>query len=342
MGTIGQEISVASSSSELLACKAAEFATREFIETRILPLIHVEPNGNGANYCWQIVQNTGTGRLTLRYDLGSDNVLFAKLYSDGLGPRCHEINCALWEAGFNATGQYRVPQPVGFLGDHNLLLMRCVPGTPLGAAFNGHASVDLIAGSRKAANWLAALHRSSLETGTPDSDWDSLKLFRLAGRLIKAVAARPESLERVRELMDLLEKRIAEIPASRRFVFSHGRYHHDHVFVSPDVIAVIDLDRCCPSDPAKDAAEFIRVLRLTAFKKGFDMNRVEEATTAFLSAYLAEVPEAAVSLGCYWAAFVFHSLLGGLKKSDPKGKRSWDELMEFYVSEMMRALNFAR
>src|SRR5947208_3479819 len=83
----------------------------------------------------------------------------------------------------------------------------------------------------------------------------------------------------------------------------HGRYHHDHVFLSGGATAVIDLDRCRPSDPAKDAAEFIRVLRMTAFKRAYDMNRAEEATTMFLNTYLAEIPEACASLGCYWAAF---------------------------------------
>jgi hypothetical protein len=326
---------------EALAKKAVELTTPEFIETRILPLIHVRSNGHGSNYRSEIVQNNGTGRLTLRYEFGTENVLFAKLYCDDLGPRCHEINSALWEAGFDGTGHYRVPQPVGFLADHNLLLTRCVPGTPLGTAFTGHAAVDLVDGSREAANWLATLHRCPVTTGTPDSDWDSLKLFRMASRLIKAIAARPEKLDMVRGLIEVLEKRIAELPAKRRLVFTHGRYHHDHVFLSTGVTAVIDLDRCRPSDPAKDAAEFVRVLRLTAFKKGFDMECVEEATTAFLGAYLAEVPEALASLGCYWATFVFHSLLGGLKKDRAKGTRSWEELVQFYVSEMTRALDFA-
>jgi hypothetical protein len=353
MGTTGQRMSfsmeqpvlansVSATSREALEQKAPELTTPEFIETRILPLLHMKTNGDRTDFHCQIVQNTGTGRVTFRYELGAGNVLFAKLYLDDLGPRCHDINCALWEAGFNATQRYRVPQPVGFLADHNLLLMRRVPGIPLGAAFDGETSVDVVAGSREAAKWLAALHHSSLKIGTADSDWDSLKLFRMASRLVKAVAARPEKLDTVRELMEMLEKRIVELPASRPLVFTHGRYHHDHVFLSPDATSVIDLDRCRPSDPAKDAAEFVRVLRQTAFKEGFDMGRAEEATMAFLATYVAEVPEAASSLGCYWATFVFHSLLGGLKKSRAKGNRSWEELMDFYVSEMMRALDFAR
>jgi hypothetical protein len=229
---------------EALAKKAVELTTPEFIETRILPLIHVRSNGHGCNYRSEIVQNNGTGRLTLRYEFGPENVFFAKLYCDDLGPRCYDINSALWEAGFNTTGPYRVPQPLGFLTDHNLLLMRGVHGTPLGAAFTGHAAVDLVDGSREAAKWLAALHRCPVTTDTPDSDWDSLKLFRMASRLIKAIAARPEKLDVVRGLMEVLEKRITQLRAKRRFVFTHGRYHHDHVFLSTGATAVIDLDRC--------------------------------------------------------------------------------------------------
>jgi phosphotransferase family enzyme len=322
---------------ETLAQKAAYFTKKEFIETRILPLIH-----QTSNMCRsEIVQNAGTGRLTLRYDFGPEDVYFAKLYADELGTRCHEVTCALWTDGFNAAACYRVPQPITFFPDYNLLLMRCVPGVPLGTVFDGNTSVDLVAGSREAAKWLARLHRCCLKTGTPDMDWESLKLFRLTGRLIKAAATAPEELDTLRGVLDRLEQRIAELPENRRLVFTHGRYHHDHVFLSGDVTAVIDLDRCRPSDPGKDAAEFIRVLRLTAFKEDFDMDIAEKSTTAFLDTYLAEVPEAAVSLGCYWAAFVFHSLLGGIKKRRAKGKRTWDELMAFYVKEINRALDFA-
>src|SRR3954454_12760392 len=96
---------------EALAKKASEFTRSDFIETRILPLVHAALNGHGSTCHSEIVQNTGTGRLTLRYDFGSENVFFAKLYCDDLGRRCHQVNSALWEAGFNATGRYRVPQP---------------------------------------------------------------------------------------------------------------------------------------------------------------------------------------------------------------------------------------
>jgi hypothetical protein len=72
------------------------------------------------------------------------------------------------------------------------------------------------------------------------------------------------------------------------------------------------------------------------------MDLTERATSAFLTSYLAKVPRAAETLGCYWATFVFHSLLGGLKKSRNKGEKSWTELEEFYVREITRALELGR
>jgi hypothetical protein len=335
-------ISDTSRAKQALALKADNLTAVEFIESRIRPLLGPEFRRSVSGCEAKIIQNTGTGRLTLRYVFDPEEVVFAKLYDDELGTHCYEVNRELWKTGFNESGRYRVPQPLGFLADHNLLLIRAVPGTPLGAAFDGDSSVDLVSGSQEAAEWLATLHLSTLRVGAPDLDWDSLKLFRLASRVIKAVAGRPEKLDMVRELMEMLEQRVTSLAEKRFSVFTHGRYHHDHVFLSPAATCVIDLDRCRPSDPAKDAAEFIRVLRLTAFKEGFDMELAERATSAFLTAYLAKVSRAAETLGCYWATFVFHSLLGGMKKSRNKSEKSWEQLEEFYVQEMKRALDFGR
>ena len=285
-----RSISDSSRSKQDLALKADELTSVEFIASRICPLLGPEFKGSTADCEAKIIQNTGTGRLTLRYVFDPEEVVFAKLYDDELGAHCYEVNRELWSIGFNKSGRFRVPQPLGFLADHNLFLMRAVAGTPLGAAFDGDSSVDLVSGSYEAAEWLAALHLSTLRVGTPDSDWDSLKLFRMTSRVIKAVAGRPEKLDMVRELMELLERRVTKLAEDRYSVFTHGRYHHDHVFLSAEATSVIDLDRCRPSDPAKDAAEFIRVLRLTAFKEGFDMERAELATSAFLTVYLAKVP----------------------------------------------------
>jgi aminoglycoside phosphotransferase (APT) family kinase protein len=321
------------------AChQGAELTSRQFIEGKVVPLFGKLADGE----CHaEVVRNTGTGRLTVHYRFDSDTGLFAKLYSDSLGLQTYKALRVLWNSDFGPHSRYRVPEPIGFIADYNLLVTRQVPGLPLAAALGGKNSAQLIGGCREAAHWLATLHRRSITFGTPDTDWQGLKLFHLTTRLIKAVAAQPGHLERVREYLERTEERTSRLKARRRFVQTHGRYHHDHVFISPEAISVIDLDRCGPSDPGKDLAEFIRVLRSTAFKRKLDMIEVDHATSAFLEEYLSQIPEAAESLSCYWATGIFHSYLSTLKKSQPKKERTWEEMLDFYLSEMDKSLGLA-
>jgi Phosphotransferase enzyme family len=324
---------------QALARKAEELITIEFIECRICPLLGPGFIGSASNCRTRIVRNNGTGRLTIRYMFDSDVVVFAKLYDDDLGCHSYEVNQALWYYGFNKTGRYRVPQPLGFFAEHALLLMLGVHGTPLGAAFDGDSSVDLVSGSQEAAQWLSALHHSTLRVGSPERDLALLKRCWAPDLVMKAVTVQPGKADMVRELVEILEQSTTKLPGDCSLVFTHGRYHHDHVFLSSESTNVIDLDRCRPSHPAKDVAEFIRLMRLTAFNNGFAMKNVELATSKFLSCYLARLPQAAESLGCYLAAFTFHSLLRGLRQRSNKDNKSWKQLEDFHVREIQRALS---
>ena len=332
-------ISESSASKRALTLKVKELTTVEFIGCRICPFLGPGFRGSASDCGTNVVRNNGTGRLTIRYVFDPEVVVFAKLYDDNLGIHSYEVNQALWENGFNKARRYRVPQPLGFLTDHALLLMLGVQGTPLGAAFDGDSSVDLVSGSHEAAEWLTTLHLSKLRVGSPERDLESLKRCWTADLVNKAVAVRPGKRDMVRELMEMLEQRVARLRTESSLVFTHGRYHHDHVFLSPEATSVIDLDRCRPSNPAKDAAEFVRVMRLTAFRSGLAMDRAELATSRFLSCYLTRLPHAAESLGLYLAAFVFHSLLRGLKQRSNTNNKSWEQLEDFHVREIQRALS---
>ena len=46
--------------------------------------------------------------------------------------------------------------------------------------------------------------------------------------------------------------------------------------------------------------------------------RIDQAAAAFLEEYLGHLPEAAKTLGCYWASFSFHRYLGVMKKRATK------------------------
>jgi aminoglycoside phosphotransferase (APT) family kinase protein len=285
-----------------------------------------------------LVQDTGTGRMTVRYEMG-DAVLFGKTYSDGLGGHSHRVLKALWEDGFGPASRHRVPEPIAFWPERNFLVMRAAGGGPLSALMSGDP-VRWLEGVRGAARWLAALHRSPVRVGEPEPEWDSLKAFRLTVRLLKAAAARPREGAILRERLQVVKDRLKRLPAGRPVVQTHGRYHHDHVFIGPEAVAVIDLDRSRPADPAKDAAEFVRVLRWTAFKSGLAASRAEAATAAFLDEYLSRVPEAHAGLPYYWSSYLLLGYLGALKKPDVADDRT-SAVVGFYSRELERVMELA-
>lgn len=342
VGTGRQSMSIPATrdSKDAFTRKVHELTSEEFVRERIFPLISACTVIHEMQFAASVVQNTGTGRLTLLYEFGTECGVLAKLYSDDLGPRSYAALQTLRSEGFGSESRYQVPEPLGFLKDHNLLLMRRVPGVAISASFRNDGSVKLVDACRESARWLAKLHGSPLVIGHHETDWDSLKLFRMCTRFLKAAASKPEQLDTMRDLMDEVEASILRLRYDRPFVPTHGRYHADHVFISRETTCVIDLDRVGWSDPGKDIAEFVRVLRSTAFKNCCDMRRIDQASSAFLEEYLGFFPEAARTLGCYWASSTFHSYLGVMKASRDKEQRTCQELTDFYCKEIQYALRF--
>jgi aminoglycoside phosphotransferase (APT) family kinase protein len=331
--------SVRGGTKEELGTWACSFKETDFLSKFVYPVVSAKASdaANGFECKTSVVQNTGTGRLTLRYDFESGHTLYAKLYTDDLGAHSYSVMKELWDGGFNGTSPFQVPEPLAFLTEHNFVLMRGVSGTPLAAALNTDGSMDLIEGCRQAARWLAAFHKSSIRIGEPEADWDSLKIFRICARLIKAAAARSDEREALLDYMHILKARIREFPDRGPVSQTHGRFHHEHVFINNGQVAVIDLDRSRPTNPAKDVAEFLRVLRMTTFRSGQDMSRADDATSAFLDEYLSEVPEVATYLPYYWSAFLWLSLFGVLKKLGPDDPRR-AQLTDFHTNEIERAM----
>src|SRR5437773_4313393 len=293
------------------------------------------PNGNGHGLDRQPtwVRDIGTGRVTSRYELDAATVVFAKRYVDGLGAHSYRVQSAFWEHGFGHGSKFRVPEPLAFSPEQNLFVMRESAGTPL-VALLGNNSGEWKAGVREAARWLAAFHRSPLRVGDPEPEWDSLKTFRLATRLVKAAAAQPSKRTLLLDVMQMLKERLTDLPEGRPVVQTHVRFHHDHVFLGPEAVTVIDLDRSRPTDAAKDVAEFVRVLRLAAFRAGVEAALTDKVTDAFLGQYLALVPDAAAGLPHYWLSFLVLSYLGHLRKALPNGTSA--ALTAFHEREIRR------
>ena len=79
-------------------------------------------------------------------------------------------------------------------------------------------------------------------------------------------------------MVDALCREGKQGPGQVPAVQTHGRFHYEHIFVNGGPVTVIDFDRSLPSDPAKDLAEFLSMLRVRAFKRMGTTATVDAAT----------------------------------------------------------------
>ena len=269
-------------------------------------------------------------RAVAEYRFEGRNRVFAKTYPDAAtGRDVYRIHQSLCNRGFGPRSLYRVPEPIAYLDEHGVLLLRPTPGECL-AGMETRDRERFEGGVTRAARWLVALHASRLRLGphasfAPDT-------FRLARRAAKAAACRPDLGNVIRDALTELGTRYvtaAELGAS---VQTHGRFHAGHVFVGPEHVTAIDLDRAAVADPAKDVGEFLHGLRSIGARTGIVDSAVEDACEAFLGEYVQHRPAALSELTYYWSCSVLWTLLG-LAFKDRPSRRGWKERIEFYRAE---------
>jgi len=100
----------------------------------------------------------------------------------------------------------------------------------------------------------------------------------------------------------------------------------------------MDFDRSVPSDPAKDLADFLKILRLKSFLLTGDTRVAEESSKTFLEEYMRHLPENCDNLSIYWAAYNLSSLLGRARKSD-LADEAFDRKMRYLADEFDLALS---
>jgi hypothetical protein len=267
------------------------------------------------------------GRLVVEYGLDGVASVFAKLYPDhAAGAAAFKVHESLWAQGFGARSPYRVPEPVGYLEEHGVLLLRAAPGEQL-ARRRLPGSLDDV---RRGARWLATLHASAVVVD--DSEDAALGMLRLARRAATATACRPELEGVVRRLLETLAERYAPGSGSAELAPTHGRFSAEHVYVSRECVTVVDLDRATLSDPAKDVGELLHRLRWSAGKRGDVPDAIDEAGDAFIGEYLRHSRFTLTALEYQWSFSVVWTLLVLASKHRP-GK-GWDERSGFLLAEL--------
>lgn len=303
----------------------------DFVWGRVWPLVSSgESRQPRSTFRLTAYRRRQDGRVVAEYSFNGRSRVFAKLYPDAAeGHAVHRIQDVLWRQGFGPASPYRVPEPIGYLGEHGVLLMQPAGGNRFaGAETRDREGVE--EGARRAASWLVALHESPLRLGPGESVAQGA--FRLAGRAMKAAACRPDLEDVFRRAIAELGRRCGTVAEPRAQVQTHGRYHADHVFLAPQFVTVVDLDRAALADPAKDVGEFLHALRWEGAKRRWHNDAVEDACEAFLDEYVRHRPGVLSELAYYWSYSVLWALLG-LAFRRRSGRTAWSARSEFLRAE---------
>ena len=122
--------------------------------------------------------------------------------------------------GFDRNQCYQVPEPLCFVVEYQLLLMREARGETL-ASYLNQDHCKAATGVRKAARWLLQLHSSPLRVGKVDQPW--YMFLKLSDRLAKAVASHPQELKRLTAMLVQLGER-TERREEGEAVQGHGQF----------------------------------------------------------------------------------------------------------------------
>ena len=188
----------------LLAERIATISGSEFIDQHVYGSLPEFANGRSRDGEINIetIQNDGTGAATLEYTLDGSERDFAKLFKDDLGPHSYNLMRGLWDAGFDEQQHYQVPEPLFFMEELNMILMRAARGTCLADVLRADVRDTEMAinGVRGSAKWLVRMHAAPIRFGYIDQPW--YVFGKLADRLSKASAAHPTEYGRLTKFID--------------------------------------------------------------------------------------------------------------------------------------------
>ena len=305
--------------------RAERVCSPEFLDRYVRP--HLGPDvPTDIPWTTQVIQLDGTGAATVRVALDGGGPVFAKLFPFDDGPAVYAKLVALRAAGLGAGQRYQVVEPLAWYDEEKVLLCREAPGRPISDLLGGDVDV-LASATAEAGHWLGRLHGSDVRIGRPQSLLVTGELTSVAKRLVRVGAQHPEHVRLARNMIKQLDE-LTYDTVDGVVAQSHGQYRPIHVFLAPDTVTVIDLDRSAPADPARDVAEFLHRLRLGVYSDTGDVSRADRPCASFLGAYRdsAGGDEHLVNLRFHWARYVFHSMNGQLKSDEPDDQGEFELL----------------
>ncbi len=318
--------------------RAERACTPEFLDRYVRPHLGADVPATGGTWTTKVIQLDGTGAATVQVELDGGAPVFAKLFPFDDGPAVHAKLQALRAAGLGAGSPYQAVEPLAWYDEEKTLLCQGAPGRPLSELLGGDVD-GLTDASGRAGSWLAHLHGSDLRIGTPQSLLVTGELTSLAKRLSKVATEHPGYIDSALGMLERLDA-LTRDTVDGVLAQSHGQYRPIHVFLTPDVVTVIDLDRSAPADPARDVAEFLHRLRLGVHSATGDVGQADRSCAAFLDAYRAVRGDGPlVNLRFHWARYVFHSLNRKIKTGEADWRDGGNAEYGLYRDEFARVVD---
>jgi aminoglycoside phosphotransferase (APT) family kinase protein len=232
--------------------------------------------------CDLIVADRGTRKQNLIELIGKRDTT----QGTGKAAREYEAMRLLWDSGFSSNGPYRIPWPVQHFPDLRFLLQGKARGSKL-RSYLGRGNDASRGYVRMTGLWLAKLHNLTIsppQVCNYENEIASLRMF------VAAVSAeQPKLAVELERRAAIAEQAFASfqgVPAT----MVHGDFHPDHIFVEKDFVTVIDFERFCIADPARDLGSFIAHMHTMACLSGRSLHAANKEAEAFLGSYFSVVP----------------------------------------------------
>jgi aminoglycoside phosphotransferase (APT) family kinase protein len=265
----------------------ALFSDPDFVWERIASLVpEVACDRGRTEWAVEIVRNKAAGRLTLRYTFGTFARIYGKSYFDlTAANETDRWLTNLWMQGFSSGSDLEVPMPLGVIPEANLVLMRSAKGTSMDNRVGAGPIEAALADARLAARWLAKYQETKIPGLRAESPCEKLEILKIADAVAKVAAEHPEHSALLIDMIHGLRSVAPKKNSSPPEVPMHGQFRPAHVFIDDKTATVIDIEKICLSDPAKDVARFCHVLKKTCLEQCGDMARSDCVAQEFIAEY---------------------------------------------------------
>jgi len=261
----------------------------------------------------------------LRYTIdvgGSRNVIFGKVQPGRRGLRTNGIVEGLWQASAKYPGFLKLPRPLGYVEEMNMLIEEGIRGKPLGGS---RTSAEFMLVPEAAAEALAVIHESRVDND--ERITIEAELARLDKVAEKFAYVHPDGHFLLRDLITHMRERVQRT-VEEEWLPTHGDLKYDQFMVHNDEFTLLDFDYYATAETSYDLGKFCAYLVPSRPKDWRDSVAVEEGRVRFIRRYRELRPHATLHrFGVYEALQFALRAMSAMWMQKP----GWHRVAETYL-----------